>query len=112
MKFTIKELLRAGFGLEDFKKAGIPALKLYKDGQFTALELRHVGYSASELRRCGISASELRRSGFGLAELRNAGFSDVVLVTANRSIGTSLSTGDLSVLLLGSPHGIFLFSAV
>mmetsp|Transcript_31983 Transcript_31983/g.68101 ORF Transcript_31983/g.68101 Transcript_31983/m.68101 type:complete len:458 (+) Transcript_31983:101-1474(+) len=97
-QFTIQELIRSGFGLEEFKMAGIPAQKLHKEGDYSALEFRHAGYTATELRRCGLGASELRKSGFGLAELRNAGFSDSVLWTANRAIGTSLSTGDLTVL--------------
>uniref|UniRef100_A0A7S2GR34 Troponin C, skeletal muscle n=1 Tax=Alexandrium andersonii TaxID=327968 RepID=A0A7S2GR34_9DINO len=96
--FSIRELRQSGFGLEDFRKVGIPVGKIYAEGKVSALELRRAGYSAAELRRGGVGLNELRLCGFSLADLRNAGFSDLALVKANKALRYSLSAGDLSVL--------------
>mmetsp|Transcript_56012 Transcript_56012/g.173936 ORF Transcript_56012/g.173936 Transcript_56012/m.173936 type:complete len:444 (+) Transcript_56012:82-1413(+) len=96
--FTIRELQQSGFGLLDFRKVGIPVGKIYNEGKVSALELRRAGYTSAELRRGGVGVGELRSCGFSLADLRNAGFSDVALAETNRSLRSSLSMGDLSVL--------------
>mmetsp|Transcript_73785 Transcript_73785/g.171120 ORF Transcript_73785/g.171120 Transcript_73785/m.171120 type:complete len:434 (-) Transcript_73785:112-1413(-) len=96
--FSIRELQQSGFGLEDFRKVGIPVGKIYAEGKVSALELRRAGYTPVELRRGGVGLNKLRSCGFSLTDLRNAGFSDVALAEANRSLHTSLSSGDLSVL--------------
>lgn len=96
--FAVKELQRSGFLLPDLQRVGIPVDRIYREGSFTALELRRAGYSAKELRRGGVGLMELRVAGFSLAELRLAGFSEAALFEANRSLHSSLSAGDLSVL--------------
>mmetsp|Transcript_98537 Transcript_98537/g.175523 ORF Transcript_98537/g.175523 Transcript_98537/m.175523 type:complete len:496 (+) Transcript_98537:75-1562(+) len=96
--FTVKELQQSGFGLEDFRKAGIPVGLIHRDGEFTGLELRRAGYGAKDLRQCGISLAELRSAGFSLTDLRLAGYSAAALEGINRSLHGSLSVGDLSVL--------------
>jgi len=98
--FTIPELKRSGFGLKDFKQVGIPVGKLYRDGEYTSLELRQAGFSAHELRRGGLGLVDLRSCGYSLADLRLAGFSAAALAEANKSIHTCLSTGHLEML----PH--------
>jgi len=97
-KFSIPELMRSGFSLRDFAKCRIPVGKLYRDGEFTALELRRAGYSAADLRKGGIGLLELRSSGYTLADLRLAGFSAFALSETNRSLQGSISAGDLSIL--------------
>lgn len=96
--FSIRELQQSGFGVEDFRKVGIPVGKIYAEGRVSALELRRAGYTSTELRRGGVGVNELRSCGFSLADLRNAGFSDLALAKANKALRLSLSTGDLSVL--------------
>jgi Ca2+-binding EF-hand superfamily protein len=96
--FTIAELTSSGFGLIDFKKAGIPVGAVYKSGHASALQLRRAGFSSIELRRGGVSANELRRCGFSLTDLRTAGFSVPSVQAANRSLRSCLTSGDLSSL--------------
>eukprot|EP00930_Biecheleria_cincta_P045338 TRINITY_DN31258_c0_g1_i1.p1 TRINITY_DN31258_c0_g1~~TRINITY_DN31258_c0_g1_i1.p1 ORF type:complete len:488 (-),score=105.96 TRINITY_DN31258_c0_g1_i1:125-1588(-) len=97
-KFTIPELRLSGFTLRDFAKIRIPVGKLYREGEFTALELRRAGYSAADLRKGGIGLLELRSCGYTLADLRLAGFSAFALSETNRSLQGSISAGDLSIL--------------
>lgn len=97
-KFSIRELMRSGFSLEDFAKVRIPVGKLHREGEFTALELRRAGYSAAELRKGGVGLLELRSCGYTLADLRLAGFSASALLETNRSLQGSISAGDLSIL--------------
>merc|ERR1712217_595487 len=96
--FSVRELLRSGFTLKDFRSVGIPVGKIYTEGGVSALELRRAGYSPAELRRAGVGVAELRNCGFGLTDLRNAGFSNSALSETNRMLHGSLSTGDLSML--------------
>lgn len=96
--FTVLELQRAGFGLSDFAKIGLPVRQLVRTGEFTALELRRAGYSAVDLRRGGVGLFELRSCGYSLAELRLAGFSAAALSEANRSLQGSISSGNLMIL--------------
>eukprot|EP00930_Biecheleria_cincta_P034626 TRINITY_DN23901_c0_g1_i1.p1 TRINITY_DN23901_c0_g1~~TRINITY_DN23901_c0_g1_i1.p1 ORF type:complete len:501 (+),score=69.12 TRINITY_DN23901_c0_g1_i1:80-1582(+) len=96
--FTVLELQRSGFGLQDFAKIGVPVRQLYRTGEFTALELRKAGYSAGDLRRGGVGLIELRSCGYSLAELRLAGFSAAALAEANRSLQGSISSGNLMIL--------------
>merc|ERR1719343_311669 len=102
--FSIKELQASGFGLEDFKEAGIPVGVIYREGKVSALELRRAGFTPAELRRAGLGVNELRSCGFSLADLRNAGFSDFSLKAANRSLRGTLSAGDLSSLPQRRPY--------
>lgn len=102
-EYTVGELQMVGFSIEDFKKLEIPVGQIIKEGQCTALELRHAGYSAEELRRSGMGASALRAAGYSLAELRNAGYSAAALLKANRLLRNSLSSGDLSLLARQRP---------
>mmetsp|Transcript_67818 Transcript_67818/g.201812 ORF Transcript_67818/g.201812 Transcript_67818/m.201812 type:complete len:453 (+) Transcript_67818:144-1502(+) len=102
--FSIKELQQSGFGLEDFRKVGIPVGKIYAEGKVSALELRRAGYTPAELRRAGVGVCELRNCGFSLSDLRNAGFSDMSLGQANRVVHNCLSLGDLSVLPQRRPN--------
>lgn len=86
---------------------------LWRDENFTVLELLHSGFLLSdikevgipvskiyheghvpalELRRAGYKASELRRAGLGVSELRNCGFS----LTELRAAGFSAAALELS----------------
>lgn len=96
--FNIKELQQSGFGLKHFREVHIPVGNLVKEGGISALEFRRAGYTPMELRRGGLGAEELRRCGFSLGDLRNAGFSDGVLRTANKTLQSSFTAGDLSPL--------------
>lgn len=96
--FTVNELLRSGFTLDDFVKAEIPVRKLYDAGEFSALELRQAGYSAADLRKGGVGLIELRTCGYTLSDLRLGGFSAAALLEANRSLQGSISSGNLKIL--------------
>lgn len=101
--FTAKELQKSGYGIFHMKAAGISVRQILAEAEVTALEMRLCGFTAQELRKAGMGASELRAAGFSLAELRLAGFSHAVLQTANKTLRSYLSKGNLTVLPQQNP---------
>ena len=101
--FTAMELQKSGYSIAHMKAAGISVRQILAEAEVTALEMRRCGFSAQELRKAGMGASELRAAGFSLAELRLAGFSHAVLQTANKTLRSYLTKGNLTVLPQQNP---------
>jgi intracellular multiplication protein IcmE len=90
--FTLNELTSV-CSCPELKKADYSAGDLKNIG-YTAEKLRHCGYSACEVRGAGFTAEEMSKAGYSNGELKGAGFSDEAIRRAN-GIPDGISLDDI-----------------
>jgi hypothetical protein len=75
--FSVAELRAAGFGVDDFRRAGVSVVEM-RENEITVGHLLAASYSAEEMKRAGCSHRDLLKGGYAIEAVK-AAFPDIPL---------------------------------